>query len=518
MSTDWQRVCALEDMIEHAGVGALIDGVQVALFRVAGAAYAIGNYDPGSGANVLARGIVGDLGGELVVASPIYKQHFSLVTGRCLEDPQLSVPVHLTRIIDGAVWVKLLPAHRRQSKQKLVVIGSGVAAMRVIEEVLARAPHAYQITVFGAERRGSYNRVLLSPLLAGEKKLDEIITHPPEWYEQQGIELHQGDAVVAIDRVRRVVRSASGIEAFYDRLLIATGGSAVTLDIPGAQLPGVLSFRDLADVDAMLEAARTHRRAVVIGGGLLGLEAASGLARQGMEVTVVHVAEHLMNRQLDAQAAQLLRAELEGRGLKFHLLARTAAILGSERVSGVQLADGNVLEADLVVAAIGVKPNIDLARAAGVRCDRGILVNDTLQTFDPSIYAVGECVQHRNATFGLVAPLLEQARVCGQQLAGSGVARYPGSRLSTQLKISGIDVFSAGDYLGSERSEMLVLRDARRGVYKRLVVEDGRVRGAVLYGDTRDGRWYFDLINEQRDIRPLRDRLLFGEAECQSNP
>ncbi len=514
----WQRVCALDDIIEYSGVGALLDGVQVAVFRVAGAAYAIGNRDPASGANVLSRGIVGDLGGELVVASPIYKQHYSLVTGRCLEDAQLWVPVHLTRIADGAVWVKLQVQHRARPKQKLVVIGSGVAAMRTIEEVLARASHGFQITVFGAEMRGSYNRVLLSPLLAGEKKLEEIITHPPEWYRQQGIDLHEGDAVVAIDRVQRRVHSARGIEVPYDRLLIATGGLPVMLNVPGATLPGVLGFRDVADVDAMLVAARTHRRAVIIGGGLLGLEAGNGLARQGMDVTVVDVAEHVMNRQLDAHAAQLLRAELEGRGLKFVLPARTTAILGDERVTGVQLADGNVLAADLVVMAVGVKPNIELARAAGVRCDRGILVDDTLQTFDPAIYAVGECVQHRNATFGLVAPLLEQAQVCGQQLAGHGVARYPGSRLSTQLKISGVDVFSAGDYLGNERSEMLVLRDARRGIYKRLVVEDNRVRGAVLYGDTRDGRWYFDLINEQRDIRLLRDRLLFGEAECQSSP
>jgi len=284
--------------------------------------------------------------------------------------------------------------------------------------------------------------------------------------------------------------------------------------VPGSQLPGVVSFRELADVDAMLAAARQQRRAVVIGGGLLGLEAANGLKRQGMEVTVVHVAADLMNRQLDAHAAQLLRTELEQRGIRFAMPAQTAAILGDTAVRAVQLADGREIPAELVVMAVGVQPNCELARAAGLRCERGLLVDDTLQTFDPAIYAVGECVQHRSQTYGLVAPLWEQARVCAAHLSERGVVRYPGSRVATQLKVSGVEVYSAGDYQGGERSESLVLRDPGRGIYKRLVVEDNRVRGAVLYGDTRDGGWYFDLINQQQDIGALRDRLLFGEAEC----
>jgi nitrite reductase (NADH) large subunit len=271
-----------------------------------------------------------------------------------------------------------------------------------------------------------------------------------------------------------------------------------------------VTFRDLRDVDSMLAAAANARPAVVIGGGLLGLEAAHGLARRGMKVTVVHLGDVLMNRQLDVHAATLLRRELESRKLEFCMPAQTAAILGTQRVTGVRLADGHELPADLVVMATGVRPNVTLAKHAGLQCDRGILVDDTLQTFDPSIYAVGECVQHRNATYGLVAPLWDQARVCAAHLAERGVRRYLGSRLSTHLKVSGIAVFSAGDYADGLHRESLILRDPKRGIYKRLVLEDNRIRGAVLYGDTRDGTWYFDLINEARDVGSLRNQLLFG--------
>jgi NAD(P)H-dependent nitrite reductase small subunit len=510
----WTHVCALDDIVPESGVAALINAQQVAIFRVRDAVYAIGNYDPASDANVLARGIVGDLGGEIVVASPIYKQHYSLITGRCLEEPQLSVPTYLARVHEGEVWIRAEASVQRRSsdKRRLVVIGNGMAAMRTIEQLLALAPAAYDISIFGAEPHGSYNRILLSALLAGEKRLEEIVTHPPEWYIQQGIHLHTADPIVHIDRVRRCVRSRSGVERTYERLLIATGSHAIVLPVPGAQLPGVITFRDLQDVEAMLAAARSHRRAVVIGGGLLGLEAANGLHQRGMAVTVVHVCEHLMERQLDAMAAGLLRRELERRGLRFVMPAQTASIRGESRVSGVALADGRELSADLVVMAVGVRPNIELARAAGLRCDRGILVDDTLLSYDPAVYAVGECVQHRGRTFGLVAPLWEQARVCATYLAERGTRGYRSTQFSTQLKVSGVDVFSAGDYTEAPGAESLVIRDPRRGVYKRLVLEHNRIRGAVLYGDVRDAGWYFDLINEGRDIRGLRDRLLFGPS------
>ncbi len=509
----WTRVCAIDDIIPDCGACALVGGRQVALFRIRDAVHAIGNFDPASGANVLSRGIVGDLAGELVVASPIYKQHYSLITGRCLEEPELCVPTYLARISDGDIWIRDEPValRPRAGKRRLVVIGNGMAAMRTIEELIELAPHEYDITVFGAEPSGAYNRVLLSPLLAGEKSAAEIVTHPPEWYAQHGIVLHGSDPVVHIDRLRRRVRSHQGREAGYDRLLIATGSVPVNLPVPGRELPGVVTFRDLHDVELMLSAARRHRKAVVIGGGLLGLEAASGLLHQGMEVTVVHLTAELMNRQLDAAAAALLLRELQQRGLAFRLQAETAAILGSERVTGVRLADGSELAAELVVLAIGVRPNIELAQSAGLRCDRGILVDDTLLTYDPAIYAVGECVQHRDSTYALLQPLCDQARVCAAYLAERGVRRYVGSRPSTQLKISGIAVFSAGEHAPRERGESLVLRDPGRGVYKRLLIEDNRVRGAVLYGDTRDGNWYLDLIRQGSDVSALRGQLLFGQ-------
>lgn len=510
----WSHVCALEDIVPEGGVGALIDAQQIAIFRVRDAVYAIGNYDPASDANVLSRGIVGDVGGEIVVASPIYKQHFSLITGRCLEEPELSVPTYSARVHDGQVWIRGEALVRRLplGKRRLIVIGNGMAAMRTIEELLELSPDAHDITVFGAEPHGSYNRILLSALLAGDKSREDIGTYAPEWYARRGIHLHSADPIVHIDRARRRVRSRSGVELTYDRLLIATGSHAIVLPVPGTDLPGALTFRELQDVDAMLAAARSHGKAVVIGGGLLGLEAANGLRQRGMAVTVVHACEYLMERQLDAPAAGLLRRELERRGLSFVMPAKTARIRGETRVTGVVLADGRELPADLVVTAIGVRPNIELAHVAGLRCDRGILVDDTLLSYDPAIYAVGECVQHRGDTFGLVAPIWEQARVCAAHLAERGTRGYRNTQLSTQLKVGGVDVFSAGNHVEGPGTESLVLRDPKKGVYKRLVIEHDRIRGAVLYGDVRDGNWYLDLIKEGRDIRGLRDRLLLGAA------
>jgi NAD(P)H-nitrite reductase large subunit len=321
--------------------------------------------------------------------------------------------------------------------------------------------------------------------------------------------------VTCIDRVRRCVRSREGVEASYDRLLIATGSLPILLSVPGSGLSGVITFRVLQDVDTMLAATQSRRRAVVIGGGLLGLEAASGLLQRGLDVTVVHIHPHLMEQQLDAQAADLLRGELERRGLKFKMTARTSHLCGETHVSGVGLADGGVLPADLVVMAIGVRPNIALARAAGLPCDLGLLVDDTMLTNDPAIYAIGECVQHRGKTFGWVAPLLEQARVCATYLAERGTRGYRASQPSTQLKISGIHVFSAGDHHAGPGLESLVLRDAKRGIYKRLIIGQDKIRGAVLYGDVRDGGWYLDLMNEGRNIHAFRDQLLFGAPRPQ---
>lgn len=509
----WGAVCPLHEIIRNAGVCALVNGRQIAVFRVDDWVFAIDNHDPASGANVLSRGLVGDIKGERVVASPLYKHHYSLNTGRCLEDTTKSVNVYPARVTGGYVWVSTEPQLQTVGgRRRLIVIGNGMAGMRTVEELLQLAPETYDITVFGAEPHGNYNRILLSPLLAGEKHLNEIIIHPPEWYAEHGVSLHAGDPAIDIDRRRRVVRSVNGRELPYDRLLIATGSKPIVLPLPGRELRGVVTFRDLADVQAMLEAARRHRKAVVIGGGLLGLEAANALLRRGMEVTVVHLLDTLMERQLDPSAAALLKTSLEARGLQFRMPAKTSAILGETRVTGVRFDDGGELEADLIVMAIGVRPNTELAQRSGLRCERGILVDDTLQTFDPSIYAVGECVQHRNSTFGLVAPLWEQARVCATHLAGVGVCRYRGSLAATNLKVTGIEVYSAGDFAGVEGSEALVLRDQRRGLYKRLVIRNNTLTGAVLYGDASDGPWYFELIRTARDIRAQRDRLLFGPA------
>ncbi len=404
----------------------------------------------------------------------------------------------------------------RPVKQRLVVVGNGMAGMRTVEELLKLDPSMYDITVFGAEPRVNYNRILLSPVLAGEKQPEDIVLHPRAWYEEHGITLHAGDPVVAIDRRRRVVRARSGLEVGYDRLLLATGSSPFIVPVPGAKLAGVIGFRDLDDVDTMLAAAGRGGHAVVIGGGLLGLEAANGLLRRGMAVTVVHLTDSLMNQQLDPQAALLLKAALERRGLRILLGAQTESIAGSEKVEAVRFADGLEVPADLVVMAAGVRPNIAVAREAGLYCERAIVVDDTLQTYDPRVYAVGECIQHRKATFGLVAPIWEQARVCAAHLAGRGHRRYVQQATATKLKVTGIDLYSAGDIVGLEGSEDLVLRDRHAGVYKRLVLAGNRVTGAVLYGDVADGPWYFDLIQSGADISAIRDRLLFGPALCEA--
>jgi nitrite reductase (NADH) large subunit len=398
-------------------------------------------------------------------------------------------------------------------KPSLVVIGNGMAGMRTVEELLKLVRGMYRITVFGAEPHGNYNRILLSPVLAGEKTVDDIMLHTRDWYADNGVNLHAGDPVVRIDRRQRVVHAASGLAVPYDRLLIATGSRPFIVPVPGHDLPGVIGFRDLHDVDTMLAASRAGGRAVVIGGGLLGLEAANGLLRRGMDVTVVHVTASLMNQQLDGPAAELLRASLEQRGLRILLSRQTAAIEGEGRVQSVRFADGESIPADLVVMAAGVRPNVALAKEAGLHVERAIVVDDTLQTYDPRIYAVGECVQHRRATFGLVAPIWDQARVCAAHLAGAGHRRYVQQATATKLKVTGVDLYSAGDIVGGEGSEDLVLRDRRGGVYKRLVVGGKRLLGVVLYGDVADGPWYFELIQNRSDISAIRNHLLFGQAQ-----
>lgn len=404
-------------------------------------------------------------------------------------------------------------------KEKLVLIGNGMAGMRTVDELLKLSPNKFEITVFGAEPHGNYNRIMLSPVLAGDKKLDEIIINDLQWYKDNNIHLHIGKTVTKIDRVNRKVITADGISASYDRLILATGSLPVMLDIPGKALEGVISFRDINDVNIMIETAKTHKKAVVIGGGLLGLEAANGLMIQGMDVTVVHRSNTLMSQQLDQTAADMMRAELEQTGMHFLMNHSSAEILGDKRVEKVRFTDGSEIEADLVIMAIGVRPNIELAKVSGIQCDRGILVDDTLQTYTPTIYAVGECVQHRKKTFGLVAPLFEQAKVCANHLVDMGIASYVSAATSTKLKVTGIDLFSAGDFIGDETTESLIYQDPVRHIYKKLVIQNNKIVGIVLYGETSDGQWYFSLLTEAQDISKMRENILFGqhqvdEGEC----
>ncbi|MDO9165436.1 MAG: nitrite reductase large subunit NirB, partial [Rhodoferax sp.] len=400
-------------------------------------------------------------------------------------------------------------------KLKLVMVGNGMAGVRTLEELLKVAPELYDITVFGAEPHPNYNRILLSPVLAGEQTIDEIVLNSWDWYKENHITLHAGKKVVEVDRIKRIVRADDGTEAPYDRLLMCTGSNPFILPVPGKDLAGVIAYRDIADTEAMIDAAQKYKNAVVIGGGLLGLEAANGLMRRGMNVTVVHVMPTLMERQLDAVAGKMLQKSLEDRGLKFLIGAQTQELVAGAdgRVSAIKFKDGTEVAADLVVMAVGIRPNTELAEKMRLHCNKGIVVNDTLQTItDARIHSVGECAAHRGIAYGLVAPLFEQAKVAANHLAQFGIGRYVGSLTSTKLKVTGIDLFSAGDFLGGEGTEELVMSDPYGGVYKKLVIKDDKLVGACLYGDTVDGSWYFKLLRDGRSVSDIRDKLMFGES------
>ena len=395
--------------------------------------------------------------------------------------------------------------------EPLVVIGNGMAAARFADELSKRALGRYAIAVVGEEPRLAYNRVLLSSVLAGEVASSEIELKPQGWWRDRGITLRYGCRATAIDTHARTIALADGEPLAFSKLVFATGSQPIRPALPGMALPGVITFRDINDIWSIWHRAGTGDRVVVIGGGLLGLEAAYGLAKAGARVTVLHLMDRLMERQLDPHAARMLQRAVEGRGIEVVLSADTAEISGTSRVEGVTLKDGRTIEADAVVVAIGIRPSADLARDAGIAVRRGIVVDDALETDVAGIHAIGECAEHRGVCYGLVEPAHEQARVLADRLAGRD-ARYAGSVLSTNLKVSGVNVFSAGDFLGADGTEEIVLSDPGIGLYKKLVIADGRLVGAVLFGDTADGLWYFDLIRSGADVEAMRDDLAFGRA------
>ena len=401
--------------------------------------------------------------------------------------------------------------------QKLIIIGNGMAPGRALEKLFEAAPGAqggsvnFDITVFNAEPRVNYDRIMLSPLLSGEKTYDQIVIHGDGWYVQNGVTLHKGAKVTSIDRVKKTVSSDTGITAAYDKLIIATGSVPFILPVPGHDLAGVVTYRDLDDVHAMMLAAKTGGRAVVIGGGLLGLEAAAGLQMQGMDVTVLHLMPHLMERQLDPAAGYLLQRSIEARGIRIHCKANTRMIEGDKRATGVRLDDGTLYPADIVVMAAGIRPNAGLGKAAELTVNRGIVVTPDMRTSDPDIYALGECAEASGQIFGLVAPLYEMANVVAHNLLG-GSAEFHPTATATKLKVTGCDLYSAGDFADAEGREEIILRDPTRGVYKRLVIQDNRILGAVLYGDVADGPWFFDLIKRGTDIAQMRETLIFGQG------
>jgi nitrite reductase (NADH) large subunit len=395
--------------------------------------------------------------------------------------------------------------------EPLVIVGNGMAAARLVDELAKTSLGRYAIAVIGAEPRLAYNRVLLSSVLAGETASHDIELKPASWWRDRGVTVKYNSLVTEIDVGRRELKIAGDESIEFSRLVLATGSTALRLNLPGAALAGVYTFRDSRDVDLLLTLAARKRPVVVIGGGLLGLEAAYGLAKAGAPVTLIHLMDRLMERQLDAPAADLLKTLVERKGVEVLLKADTAQIYGSTRVEGVELADGRKIEADAVVFAAGIRPNTVLAQQAGIAVNRGIMVDDVLRTSAPDIYALGECAEHRGVCYGLVEPAYEQARVLARHLAGRS-ASYPGSVVATNLKVSGVSVFSAGDFLGTDGSEAIMLSDIRRGTYKKLVIADGRLVGAVLIGDIGDALWYLDLIRTREPITPIRKEMMFGRS------
>lgn len=390
-----------------------------------------------------------------------------------------------------------------------------MAGMRTVEELIQSAPGHYEITVFGAEPHGNYNRIMLTPLLFGAKSLADIMIHDFDWYKQHQITLHCGPdkAVVDVDRVQRCVIAEDGTLAHYDKLLIATGSLPLMLDIPGREVDGVLGFRDIANVETMIAKAASKRHAVILGGGLLGLEAANGLLQRGMQVSVINRADHLLNRQLDRKAAAFLQRELAAKGIQFHLGTTIARVNSKDQhISSVELGNGKVLSADMLIMSTGIKPNISLAKRIGLACQQGIEVNEHMRTSDPAIYSVGECVQHQGELFGLVAPVYEQAKVCAQQLLGRGDSQFKTLSSATMLKVTGIDLFSVGNFEGDADCQMLQLIDHDQGIYKKIVIRNNSVVGVILYGDTSDSAWYLNLVKEKTSIASIRDRLMFGPS------
>ena len=395
--------------------------------------------------------------------------------------------------------------------EPLVIVGNGMAAARLVDELAKVALGRYAIAVIGDEPRLAYNRVLLSSVLAGETTNDDIELRPASWWRERGVTLKYGCRATAIDVGRRELEVAGGERIPFSKLVLTTGSSALRLNVPGADLAGVHTFRDSRDVDLLLALASRKQRVVVVGGGLLGLEAAYGLAKAGSPVTLIHLMDRLMERQLDAPAAALLKSLVERKGIEILLEANTARILGETRVEGVELADGRRLDAEAVIFAAGIRPNVALAKEAGIAVNRGIVVDDHLQTGAADIFAIGECAEHRGTCYGLVEPAYEQGRVLAQYLAGRE-ASYNGSVVATNLKVSGVSVFSAGDFMGGAGSEAVVLTDIKRGTYKKLVIADGRLTGAVLIGDVGDALWYLELIRTRQPTQRIRADMMFGRS------
>jgi len=395
--------------------------------------------------------------------------------------------------------------------EPLVIVGNGMAAARLVDELAKVALGRYAIAVIGAEPRLAYNRVLLSSVLAGETASHEIELKPADWWRDRGVTVKYNCLATEIDVGRRELKIANDESIEFSKLILATGSTPLRLNVPGADLLGVHTFRDTRDVDLLLTLAAQKKRVVVVGGGLLGLEAAYGLAKAGAPVTLIHLMDRLMERQLDAPAAALLKSLVERKGIEILLNANTARIHGETRVEGVELVDGRRIEAEAVIFAAGIRPNVALAKEAGISVNRGVVVDDHLETSAPDVFALGECAEHRGICYGLVEPAYEQARVLARHLAGRDAA-YQGSVVATNLKVSGVAVFSAGDFMGEGGSEAIVLSDLKRGTYKKLVISDGRLTGAVLIGDVGDALWYLELIRNREPIAKIRTDMMFGRA------
>jgi nitrite reductase (NADH) large subunit len=406
----------------------------------------------------------------------------------------------------------------KNEKQRLVIIGNGMIAGRLLEELHYFSPDQYKISVFDGEGFSNYNRIMLPEIISEKMTTKDLVVHDESWHAQRNIEFQKGVQVVEIDRDKKLVRTDRGHACEYDKLVLAVGSIPNGFSCPGNHLKGISTFRTLTDAVAITSLAKTCANATVLGGGLLGLEAGAVLCERGITTNIVHCDQILMNRQLNVSAATFLQRKLESKGLRISTATDVTEIIGSDRVQAVRLRSGDLIPCELLLLAIGIRPNTALARAAGLRTDHGIVIDRQMRTSDPDIYAIGECAELDGNSYGLLSPLHGMAKIAARHLAGDHLAEYGKATIFSRLKISGIDLFVAGNSVGRDSQRKLVFENKANGIYKQIAIKNDRIDGFILMGDIEDGPWFFKQMEEEVDVSADIENLIFGKGYYNNYP